>query len=76
MQKKKNSPRLSGASQGIGTLLASLVCILAGLMVGFVVLLVLGGITLSQNGEDFNFLNLFRFVFENLLCTFLIIYKN
>ena len=64
MQKKKNSPRLSGASQGIGTLLASLVCILAGLMVGFVVLLVLGGITLSQNGEDFNFLNLLKITWE------------
>ena len=64
MQKKKNSPRLSGASQGIGTLLASLVCILAGLMVGFVVLLVLGGITMSQNGEEFNFLNLLKITWE------------
>ena len=64
MQKKKNGPRLSGASQGIGTLLASLVCILAGLVVGFVVLLVLGGITMSQNGEDFNFLNLLKITWE------------
>lgn len=64
MQKKKNSPRLSGASQGIGTLLASLVCILAGLVVGFVVLLVLGGITMSQNGEEFNFLNLLKITWE------------
>ena len=64
MQKKKNGLRLSGASQGIGTLLASLVCILAGLVVGFVVLLVLGGITMSQNGEDFNFLNLLKITWE------------
>lgn len=64
MQKRKNGPRLSGASQGIGTLLASLVCILAGLMVGFVVLLVLGGITMSQNGEEFNFLNLLKITWE------------
>ena len=64
MQKRKNGPRLSGASQGIGTLLASLVCILAGLMVGCVVLLVLGGITMSQNGEEFNFLNLLKITWE------------
>ena len=64
MQKKNNAPRLSGASQGIGTLLASLVCILVGLAVGFLVLLVLGGITMTQNGEEFNFLNLLKITWE------------
>ncbi|MGM9605370.1 MAG: ABC transporter permease [Faecousia sp.] len=64
MQKKNFGPRLSGASGGIGTLLASLVCILAGLAVGFVVLLVLGGVTMSQNGEEFNFLNLLKITWE------------
>lgn len=64
MQKKNNAPRLSGASGGIGTLLASLVCILAGLAVGFVVLLVLGGVTMSQNGEEFSFLNLLKITWE------------
>ena len=64
MQKKQNGARLSGASGGIGTLLASLVCILSGLVVGFVVLLVLGGITMSQNGEEFSFLNLLKITWE------------
>ena len=64
MEKKHNGPRLSGASGGFGTLLASLVCILSGMIVGFVVLLVLGGITMSQNGEEFNFLTLLKTTWE------------
>ena len=64
MQKKNQGLRLSGASGGIGTLLASLVCILSGLLVGFVVLLVLGGITMSQNGEAFTFNNLLKITWE------------
>ena len=66
MEKKHNGPRLSGASSGIGTLLASLVCILSGLIVGFLALLVLGGITMSQNGEEFNFLNLLKITWEQV----------
>ena len=62
MQKKSN--RLSGVSGGISTLLASFVCILAGLAVGFLTLLVLGGITMSQNGEEFNLLNLIKITWE------------
>ena len=62
MQKKSN--RLSGVSGGISTLLASLVCILAGLAVGFLTLLVLGGVTMSQNGEEFNLLNLIKITWE------------
>ena len=64
MRKKNNAPRLSGASGGMGTLLASLVCILVGLLVGFVVLLVLGGITMSQNGEEFTFAKLLKITWE------------
>ena len=64
MQKKNRGPRLGSASNGIGTLLASLVCILAGMAVGFVVLLVLGGITMSQSGEEFNFVNLLKITWE------------
>ena len=64
MQRKNQAPRLSVSSGGIGTLLASLVCILSGLAVGFLVLLVLGGITMSQNGEEFNFLTLLKTTWE------------
>ena len=64
MQKNNRGPRLGSASNGIGTLLASLVCILAGMAVGFVVLLVLGGITVSQSGEEFNFVNLLKITWE------------
>ena len=35
---------------GFGSLLASLVCIAVGLLVGFIVLLVLGAITSAQSG--------------------------
>ena len=64
MQKKNRGPRLGSASNGIGTLLASLVCILAGMAAGFVVLLVLGGITMSQSGEEFRFVNLLKITWE------------
>ena len=64
MQKNNRGPRLGSVSNGIGTLLASLVCILAGMAVGFVVLLVLGGITMSQSGEEFNFVNLLKITWE------------
>ena len=64
MQKNNRGPRLGSVSNGIGTLLASLVCILAGMAVGFVVLLVLGGITISQSGEEFNFVNLLKITWE------------
>ena len=64
MQKNNRGPRLGSASNGIGTLLASLVCILAGMAAGFVVLLVLGGITMSQSGEEFRFVNLLKITWE------------
>ena len=64
MGKKQNTPRLSGVSGGAASLLASLVCILSGLLVGFLVLLVLGGITLSQSGESFTFSELLKITWE------------
>ena len=64
MGKKNQAPRLSGSSGGIGTLLASLVCIVSGLAVGFVVLLVLGGITMAQSGSEFTLLSLLKTTWE------------
>lgn len=51
MSKKNTAPRLGSALGGAGTLLASLTCILAGLIIGFIALLVLGWITLAQDGN-------------------------
>lgn len=48
--KKNTAPRLN-AKDAIGSLLASLLCIFVGLTIGFVVLLVLGWITMSQSGN-------------------------
>lgn len=64
MAKKNKSPRLSGAPTGLASLLASLVCVLAGLAFGFVVLLILGGITMSQSGEEFTFGHLLATTWE------------
>jgi len=55
MSKKITAPRLGNAVSGIGSLLASFACILVGLVVGFIALLVLGGITMSQEGTEFSF---------------------
>ena len=55
MSKKNNAPRLGNMNTAVSSLLASVVCILIGLAVGFVVLLVLGGITLAQEGSAFSF---------------------
>jgi len=54
MSKKNTAPRLGNTLSGISSLLASLVCIAIGLVFGFVVLLVLGGITMSQEGSAFS----------------------
>ena len=64
MSKKNNAPRLGGAVNAASSLLASLVCILIGLAVGFVVLLVLGGITLAQEGSEFAFAELLKTTWE------------
>lgn len=55
MSKKNNAPRLGNMNGAVSSLLASLVCIVIGLTVGFVVLLALGGITLAQEGSSFSF---------------------
>ena len=55
MSKKNPGSRLGNAAGGVGSLLASLTCILVGLVIGFVVLLVLGWITLAQDGNTITF---------------------
>ena len=60
MSKKNNAPRLGNAQSAIGSLMASLTCILLGLMIGFVVLLVLGWITMAQGGKMVTFGEMFQ----------------
>ena len=55
MAKKNIGLRLGSAQNAIGSLAASLICILAGLIIGFVVLLVLGWITMAQDGNAVTF---------------------
>ena len=64
MASKKNPIRLGNSLQGISKLLASFVCILSGLLVGFLALLVLGGITMSQEGTAFSFSQLLTTTWE------------
>lgn len=64
MSKKNNAPRLGNAVGAASSLLASLVCILIGLAVGFVVLLALGGITLAQEGNAATFSDLLKTTWE------------
>ena len=52
MSKKNTAPRLGNSVSGIGSLLASLACILVGLVIGFIALLVLGWITMAQDGNS------------------------
>ena len=52
MNKKNTAPRLGNSVSGIGSLLASLACILVGLVIGFIALLVLGWITMAQDGNS------------------------
>ena len=55
MGKKNNAPRLGNVKDSAGSLMAALTCILAGLVIGFVALLVLGWITLAQSGNTVSF---------------------
>ena len=64
MSKKNNAPRLGNAVSGLSSLLASLVCIVIGLAVGFIVLLALGGITLAQEGDAATFGDLLKTTWE------------
>ena len=52
MSKKNTAPRLGNSVSGIGSLLASMACILVGLVIGFIALLVLGWITMAQDGNS------------------------
>ena len=55
MKKKNTAPRLGSTSDSLGSLFASLICILAGLAIGFIALLILGWITLAQDGNSVTF---------------------
>lgn len=55
MAEKKRGPRLGNAASGVSSLLASLTCILVGLVIGFLALLILGWITLAQDGNTVTF---------------------
>ena len=55
MAEKNRAPRLSNSADGVSSLLASLTCILMGLVIGFLALLILGWITLAQDGNTVSF---------------------
>ena len=64
MNKKNTAPRLGNVFGGASSLFASLVCILIGLIVGFAVLLALGGITLAQENSAVSFGELLTITWE------------
>jgi simple sugar transport system permease protein len=49
---KRIAPRLDGATAGVSSVLASLVCVMIGMLIGYLSLLLLGWITLSQQGVE------------------------
>ena len=55
MAEKNIAPRLGNSADGVSSLLASLTCILMGLVIGFLALLILGWITLAQDGNTVSF---------------------
>ena len=55
MAEKNRAPRLGNSADGVSSLLASLTCILMGLVIGFLALLILGWITLAQAGNTVYF---------------------
>ena len=55
MSKKNTAPRLGNAMGAARTLMASLTCIFLGLIIGFLALLILGWITLAQDGNALSF---------------------
>ena len=62
---KKKPARLSGNTvSGFATLLASLECIVLGLVVGYIALLILGAITAAQGGSDMTFGELLKTTWE------------
>ena len=71
MKNKKISPLLANAKNGVASLTSSLICILAGLVVGFVLLVVLAWITLLQKGESVTFGSLLNSVMNTGLAPML-----
>ena len=62
---KKKPVRLSGNTvSGFATLLASLECIVLGLVVGYIALLILGAITAAQGGSAMTFGELLKTTWE------------
>ncbi len=59
---KRKSSILANTKNGIASLTSSLICILIGLVVGFVLLVVLAWITLLQEGESVTFAGLMNSV--------------
>ena len=55
MGKKNTAPRLGNAMGSVSSLLASLTCILAGMIIGFIALVILGWITMAQGGNSLTF---------------------
>ena len=55
MAEKNRAPRLGNSADGVSSLLASLTCILMGLIIGFLALLILGWITPAQDGNTVSF---------------------
>ena len=53
--KKNTAPRIGNVQGSLNSLLASFVCIFVGLAIGFIVLLVLGWITIAQDGNTVSF---------------------
>ena len=49
---KHVAPRLGGAKTGLTSVLASFVCVIIGLIIGYLSLMLLGWITISQKGES------------------------
>lgn len=52
---KHVAPRLGGVTTGATSVLASFVCVLIGLVIGYLSLMLLGWITLSQQGQSVTF---------------------
>jgi len=62
---KHVAPRLNNAATGVSSILASLVCVLIGLVIGYLSLLLLGWITLSQEGTQVSFQELTQITWES-----------
>ncbi|MBE6985199.1 MAG: ABC transporter permease [Ruminococcaceae bacterium] len=64
MKKRLASP-LANTKSGLASLSSSILCILIGLVVGFILLVVLAWITMIQEGQSFTFSELINTVIDN-----------